>query len=543
MTKNGIPKTLELNTPEEREAVLGALLAIQALPPDYDQQQFMKILRRYPRPEGGLYAKSQLIDAYVRLVEEGALAQDPVLKRRLRGRPVRTISGVAPVAVLTEPYECPGECIFCPEQAQAPKSYLDGEPGVLRAIQNDYDPYEQTHVRIQALEALGHATDKIELLILGGTWSYYPESYQTWFLRRCFDAMNETKAETLDAALRYNETAPHRNVGLVIETRPDWITPDEVVRLRRQGVTKVQIGVQSLDDRILKLNRRGHTVADTKRAMRLLRLGGFKIVLHWMPNLYGATLASDLEDFRRLWDDPAIRPDEMKIYPTALLEHTELYKLWQQGKYEPYPEEDLIEMLKQCKLLIQPYCRVNRLMRDIPAQYIVAGTTKSNLRQIIQQRMAQEGLRCQCIRCREVRGKIQADFDHVTLDVVSYATDATQEHFLQYLTPQYLTPGGYLAGFLRLSLPHAPRSELAIPEIRRAAMIREMHVYGPAQALGARGRSSQHRGLGTELLEIAAEMARDAGFDELAVIAAVGTRRYYRERGFTEGVLYPIQPL
>jgi elongator complex protein 3 len=538
MTKNGIPKTLALDTPEERKNVLGALRAIQALPPDQVKAKLMSILRRYPRPEGGLYAKSQLLDAYERFVEEGALARDPALRRRLRGRPVRTISGVAPVAVLTEPYKCPGECIFCPEQAQAPKSYLDGEPGVLRAIQNDYDPYEQTHVRIQALEALGHATDKIELLILGGTWSYYPESYQTWFLLRCFDAMNEVESETLEEALCYNETAPHRNVGVVIETRPDWITPDEVLRLRRQGVTKVQIGVQSLDDRVLKLNRRGHTVADTKRAMRLLRLGGFKVVLHWMPNLYGATLESDLADFKRLWNDPAIRPDEMKIYPTSLLEHTELYKLWQQGEYEPYAEEDLIELLKQCKLLIRPYCRVNRLMRDIPAQYIVAGTTKSNLRQIIQQRMAKEGLRCQCVRCREVRGKVKADFDHVSLDVISYTTDATQEHFLQYLTP-----GGYLAGFLRLSLPHAPRDELTIPEIRAAAMIREVHVYGPAQALGARGRGGQHRGLGTELLEIAAEMARDAGFDDLAVIAAVGTRRYYQERGFTEGTLYPIQPL
>lgn len=538
MTKKGIPESLDLNNPEKRANVLAALHAIQALPPNHSHRQFMKILRRYPRPAGGLYAKSQLLDAYERFVEEGTCAHDPTLRRRLRGRPVRTISGVAPVAILTEPYECPGECIFCPAQAQAPKSYLDGEPGVLRAIQNDYDPYEQTHVRIQALEALGHATDKIELLILGGTWSYYPETYQTWFLRRCFDAMNEVESETLGEALCYNETAPHRNVGLVIETRPDWITPDEIVRLRRQGVTKVQIGVQSLDDRILKMNRRGHTVADTKRAIRLLRLGGFKIVLHWMPNLYGATLASDLEDFRRLWDDPAIRPDEMKIYPTALLEHTELYKLWQQGKYEPYPQEDLIEMLKQCKLLIRPYCRVNRLMRDIPAHYIVAGTTKSNLRQIIQQRMANEELRCRCIRCREVRGKVRADFDNVTLDVVSYTTDATQEHFLQYLTP-----GGYLAGFLRLSLPRASRDELALPEIRTAAMIREVHVYGPAQALGARGRGGQHRGLGTELLEIAAEMAHDAGFDELAVIAAVGTRRYYRGRGFTRGTLYPIQPL
>ena len=536
MVKGGVPKTLDLDDSNTRERVLALLRAIQAMPEG--ERDISPLLREYPSATG-TYAKSQLIRAYRQLREEGIIAGDRRLERLLRGRPVRTISGVAPVAVLTEPYPCPGDCIFCPNQAEAPKSYLDGEPGVLRALQFDYDPYAQTRGRMEALHAIGHHVDKIELLVLGGTWSCYPEAYQTRFLRRCFDALNEREAPSLAQALRWNETAPHRNVGLVIETRPDCITPGEVLRLRQQGVTKVQLGIQSLDDKILALNKRGHRVTETRRAMRLLRLAGFKVVAHWMPNLYGATPESDLADFRRVWDDPAIRPDEMKLYPTALLEGTDLYELWAAGKYEPYTEETLIELLKRCKLRVPPYCRLNRVMRDIPANYIVAGTKRSNLRQMVQQRMAKEGLRCRCVRCREIRGRSTPEsIEAAQLAPVVYETDATQEQFLQFVTPE-----DRLAAFLRLSLPRAPRDEIPIPEIRTAAMVREVHVYGPAQALGAQGRGGQHHGLGTELLEIAAQRAREAGFEELAVIAAVGTRRYYRERGFTEGDLYPLRPL
>ncbi len=540
MVKGGVPETINLAQPYERENVLNLLQAIRDLPAD--DNDLMPLLRRYPS-HNGTYAKSQLLDAYQRLVGEGALEPHQGIERRLRGRPVRTISGVAPVAVLTEPYPCPGTCIFCPAQKEAPKSYLDGEPGVLRALQNDYDPYRQTHVRLQALEAIGHTTDKVELLILGGTWSAYPADYREWFLRRCFAALNEGESATLAEALLRNETAAHRNVGLVIETRPDWITPAEILALRRQGVTKVQIGAQSFDDAILSLNRRGHTLADIRRAVQLLRLGGFKIVLHWMPNLYGATPESDLMDFARMWDDPGLRPDELKIYPTALLAGTELYELWQQGRYAPYPEAVLVDLLVQCKTRVPPYSRINRLMRDIPAQYIVAGTTKSNLRQIVQAQMQQQGLVCQCIRCREVRGKeINATREGMTaklsLEEYVYDTLTTREYFLHYLTPL-----GQLAAFLRLSLPLAPRDELPIPEIRDAALVRELHVYGPAQALGQRSLAAQHRGLGTGLLDAAAEIARAAGFRQLAVIAAAGTRPYYRARGFTEGDLYTLRTL
>lgn len=536
MPKRRLPEPIDLE--KERETLLALFTAIAALPAQ--EADLTPVLRRYPRPDGSFYAKSQLVEGYRALTAEGALSPQEALEQRLRGRPVRTVSGVAPVAILTEPYPCPGECLFCPTQREAPKSYLDGEPGVLRGLQFAYDPYAQTASRIAALEALGHATDKVELLILGGSWSYYPEAYQTWFLRRSFDAMNEVPSATLEEALLRNETAPHRNVGLVIETRPDLVTPEEVTRLRHYGVTKVQLGAQSCDDTILRLNRRGHTVDDTRRAVRLLRLAGFKIVLHWMPNLYGATPESDVADFARLWDDPALRPDEIKIYPTALLRETDLYALWEAGRYQPYDEETLIEVLRACKRQVPPYCRINRLMRDIPAPYIVAGTTRSNLRQVVQARMREDGERCQCIRCRELReNDLRRSADEVRLETLSYATDATEERFIQALTEE-----GRLAGFVRLSLPRAPRVELPeLAEIHTAAMVRELHVYGTAQALGERKGGAQHRGLGTALLELAAEQARAAGYRHLAVIAAVGTRPYYRARGFTQGTLYPTRPL
>jgi len=524
------------NLKQHRDLLVDVLEEIRAapkLPPD----QLAHILRQYPLPEGKTLSKSELLRGYNQLCEQEGLTPDPEVVRRLRVKPTRTISGVAPVAVLTKPHPCPGECIFCPTVASQPKSYLPDEPGAMRAAAYEFEPYAQTAGRVGVMAEMGHNLDKVELLILGGTWSCYPEEYQEWFVRRCLDALNGSDSSSLEEAQRLNESAPHRNVGLVVETRPDQITPEEVRRLRWLGATKVQLGVQSLDDTILARNRRGHTVAETRRAMRLLRLAGFKIVVHWMPNLLGATPESDLEDFQRLWSDPAIRPDELKIYPTALLAGTELHERWQRGEYQPYDEETLVTLLAQCKTLIPPYCRVNRLMRDIPSPNIVAGVKKTNLRQIVQQHMAREGLACRCIRCREVRGRA-VDAEALTLERLDYETDATRECFLSYVTPDDL-----LAGFLRLSLPRAelPDAELPVDELAGCAVIREVHVYGPALELGdSREGRAQHAGLGERLIEEAWRIAGRAGFARLAVIAAVGTRPYYRERGFEQGELYVV---
>ena len=308
------------------EPVMEIIRELQAQPMD-GGEQLGAILRRHARAGGGVFSKNLLVRTYRHLCARGDLQPDPALLQRLRMKPTRTISGVAPVTVLTKPYPCPGKCIFCPTDARMPKSYLPDEPGAMRAEQHGFDPFEQTAARVQTLSDNGHAVDKIELLILGGTWSSYPRDYQRWFVRRCLDAMNERPAATLAQAQRWNERARHRNVGLVIETRPDHISAEEIRRLRALGVTKVQLGVQSLQDNVLELNRRGHNMADTRQALRLLRAAGFKIVLHWMPNLLGATAESDLEDYAFLWSDPALRPDELKIYPCSLLANTELHQL------------------------------------------------------------------------------------------------------------------------------------------------------------------------------------------------------------------------
>jgi elongator complex protein 3 len=427
-----------------------------------------------------------------------------------------------------------------------PKSYLYDEPGAQRAERDGFDPYLQTLGRIQAFEGIGHDASKVELLILGGTWSAYSRDYREWFVQRCFDAMNAAGdpdyagSRSLEEAQALNVRAGHRNVGLVIETRPDWITPDEIRHLRKLGVTKVQIGVQSLDDEILALNERGHDVAAVRRALGLLRTAGFKLHLHWMPNLFGATPQSDRADFARFFSDPAIRPDELKIYPCSLMADTPLYDHFLAGAYQPYTEGDLVQLLADVKPTIPPYTRVNRLFRDIPAHHIEAGVKLSNLRQIVQEELAQRGQRCGCIRCREIRRR-DVQPEQLTLQTYRYSTDLTDEYFLHFVTNERYTEEGLIAAFLRLSLPHSPQagSRAFLDEIAASALIREVHVYGPALSIGdEKAGAAQHSGLGTQLLDAARRISREAGFRRLSVIAATGTRGYYAARGFTLGTLY-----
>ena len=512
----------------ELEPILRRIAAMR----QFDGKALDRAISDWAAAGHGHLRKSTLYQAYLRLVDMGRMEESREMRRRLQLKPIRTSSGVAPVTVLTKPFPCPGKCIFCPDDVRMPKSYLPDEPGAMRAAMNQFDPYRQTASRIAAFENIGHSAAKVELLILGGTWSAYPKDYQEWFVKRCLDAMNGIDAGSLEEAQRLNETSAHRNVGLVVETRPDWIDVEEVRRLRRLGVTKVQLGAQSLDDRILEMNKRGHDVEATRRAVRLLRLGGFKIVLHWMPNLYGATPESDYEDFKKLWSDPSLRPDELKIYPTSLLSGTELYRLWKEGRYEPYDDEVLLDLMIRLKLTIPRYCRLNRLMRDIPSPNIVAGYKHTNLRQIVQNEMRKRGLRCQCIRCREVRGQ-PVDPASLRLEILPYETDATREYFLSYVTPE-----DKIAGFLRLSLPNEPRSPI-LEELEGRAMIREVHVYGPSLEIGKESEGeAQHAGIGGRLIALAKGIARAHGFSWLAVISAIGTREYYRKHGFELEELY-----
>jgi elongator complex protein 3 len=506
------------------------------------------ILRRHPRDGSNLFSKNFLVRVYHHLCAEGRLEPDPATLRLLQRKPVRTLSGVAPVTVLTKPHPCPGKCVFCPTDARMPKSYLPDEPGAQRAEQHAFDPHAQVAGRIASFHTNGHAVDKIELLILGGTWSSYPRSYQEWFVRRCLDAMNGREALSLAEAQRWNETARHRNVGLVIETRPDHVKPGEIRWLRTLGVTKVQMGAQSLDDDILLRNQRGHDVETTRRAVTLLRAAGFKVVLHWMPNLLGSSPERDLADFARLWGDVALRPDEIKIYPCSLLADAELADHWRRGEYEPYDDATLIELVARCKERVPPYGRINRVYRDIPSTEILAGCKISNLRQEAHRHLAERGRRCRCIRCREIRSGTVRWRDLIPGEH-TYETRESVERFLSYDTVE-----GRLAGYARLSLPSG-RVDPGLEELRGAALIREVHVYGPALALGhsGNGRSgnglsdsgdsggggsgaggeAQHRGLGTRLLARAETIAREAGYPRMAIIASVGTRPYYERRGYS----------
>lgn len=531
-------RTAKQYTPEERAIARLVLDEVKAGAP------LMKAIHAHPLKAGGYIAKHALIAQYQQLVQTGTYPDDPVFLSAIRMKPIRSLSGVTTVTVLTKPFPCPGDCIFCPDDQELPKSYLREEPGAARAFENQFDPFLQVSSRLASYDAIGHPTSKIELLILGGCWTAYPADYQTWFIQRCLDAMNGVDSTSLEEAQAMNVAGERRNVGLVIETRPDAIDAAVLARLRQLGVTKVQIGAQSFDDRILAMNRRGHTAADTLQAIALLRAAGFKIVMHWMPNLMGATIASDRDDFKKMWEG-GYCPDEIKIYPTQLVENSQLYQYWQRDAYKPYTTQELVQLIADVKSSIPEYCRVNRVIRDIPATYIVDGNKRSSLRQDVQNELKARGERCRCVRCREIRGKL-VDEETLMLDEVVYHPACSEEHFLHYRTPD-----DHLAGYLRLSFPDSTHEQgqqiyqqvyQRIPELRGCAIIREVHIYGQSLRFGTENTgAAQHVGLGSRLIEKAVELCRERGIQQLAVIAAIGTRHYYFNRGFTGGKLYMLR--
>jgi elongator complex protein 3 len=610
-----ISSKYDIDLDAHRGPLVTILRQVIQMPEAPTPEQMTAIIRRNPRPDArGMYSRSQIIAAYRAFAGQDGLPpfSEDVLKR-LRRKPVRTSSGVTPVTVLTKPFPCPGTCIFCPNDVRMPKSYLSDEPGAMRAEQNGFDPYLQTYSRLTAYRNTGHPTDKIEIIVLGGTWSFYPETYQIWFIKRIFDALHDfgrgvnrcgeveaalvtasqlhpsrntahvalhgaeltrtynqvvqslyhdemhrsrelagaitagTRAraasdefatwDELEAVHLANEMAACRSVGLVIETRPDHIDETEVLRIRRLGCTKVQIGFQSLNDDVLRLNKRGHDVAATRRAVRLLRKAGFKIHAHWMPNLYGSSPALDLEDYARLFGDPDFRPDELKIYPCSLIESAELMQEYEAGRWRPYTHDELLELLVECFQRTPEYCRLTRVIRDIPSTDIVTGNHMTNFRQVVEQALEQRGERSRDIRAREVRFRV-VDAGTLALDTLEYRAACSDEVFLQYIND-----ARDIAGFLRLSLPDADELPLT-GELAGAAIIREVHVYGQAVGLGEsyEGRA-QHVGLGSRLIEQAAELARSRGYARLAVISAIGTREYYRKRGFVDGHLYQVRAL
>ncbi len=446
----------------------------------------------------------------------------------------RTISGVTPVAVMSQPKGCPGQCIYCPTYSATPQSYTPESPAVLRARECDYDPIRQVRLRLKALSEMGHPSDKIELILMGGTFLAQPLDYQYQFIRDCFNALNGQDSTSLEEAKKLNELADHRCVGLCLETRPDWCGPEEIARCLEFGTTRVELGVQTLDEDIYQLVRRGHGVADAIRATTLLKEHGFKVHYHWMPGLPGSTPELDLALSKRLFSDPRFRPDGLKLYPTMVVAGTELEKWYRDGRYRPYPDEVMINLVTEIKSLVPKYVRISRVLRDIPAKFITGGL-KDSLRDVVKQRMKERGITCRCIRCREYGHRMQDNWEIGEPELVrlDYEASGGREIFLSFEDKNET-----LFGLLRLRNGQENNGNLAI--------IRELHIYGPEVSLHQRDpNSAQHKGLGKALLKEAERIAAEEfQAPEIVVLSGVGAREYYRTGfGYTAQGDYMVKSL
>jgi len=482
------------------------------------------------------------------------ISEDLPLQKILRKRAIRTLSGIAPVAVLTKPFACPGKCAYCPTEKDVPQSYLSNEPAVMRAIRCGYDPYKQVQLRLKALEANGHEPTKIELIVIGGTWSVLPIEYKYWYIVNCFKAANDYRKtrkaqgvtqkaiskklsiKKLKTVLleeqKKNEKAKYNIIGLTLETRPDYIDEKELLEMRELGATRVELGVQAIDDAILKLNKRGHGVDKIIEATKWLRDFGFKITYHLMPGLPGATAAKDLKMFKQLFTDENFQPDQIKFYPTVVTRGSLLYKWWKAGKYKPYSDKVLQKLIIDCKKFIPHYVRIIRLIRDIPGESIVAGNIITNLRQVMQQK----GVECNCIRCREVKEKSITNYQ---LRITNYKANGGKEYFIEVCSMDEKV----LYGFCRLRLPSSHNAQrITHNALNDAALIRELHVYGVLVAVG-KDKKIQHAGFGKMLMAEAEKIAKENDFEKMAVISGVGVRGYYKKLGYKLKDTYMVKKL
>jgi len=476
----------------------------------------------------GQLTNIDLLKAYHKLSEKekSKIKNRDLLESFLKTKQIRSSSGVAVISVLTKSYPCPGNCLYCPTEKGMPKSYLSNEPAVMRAIMNGFDPQRQFSNRLEALKIQGHPTDKIELIVIGGTWSFLPKKYQEWFIKKCFDAANGKTCKNLEASQKKNEKAKNRIIGITIETRPDYINEKEILRLRKLGVTRVELGVQSIYEDVLKFNLRGNTVKDIIFATELLKNAGLKICYHMMPNLPLSDIDKDRKMFETIFSDQNFQPDLLKIYSCAVLKEAPLYKLWQQGKYKPYTEKELTNLLLEIKKLIPYYCRIQRLTRDIPSDSIVSGPAKiSNMRQILEQNSKKQGWKCKCIRCREV-GQNYNPKEKLQLFRQDYMASGGKEIFLSFESEDRQR----LYSLLRLRIPPTNPIQKIIPALCNSAIIRELHTYGQLHPLQHSAVSPQHKGLGKKLIEEAEKIAKkEFAMKNIAVISGIGAREYYKK--------------
>jgi elongator complex protein 3 len=495
-----------------------------------DEEQLHRLKKRFAREYAiQLPTNFKLQKTYEQMTSEGWPEND-ALQRLMRKRKVRTLSGVSVITVLTKPYYCPGQCVFCPTEPGMPKSYLSNEPGAMRAVLDDFHPRDQVKTRIDSLTRQGHETEKIEMIILGGTFSAYNRRYQTDFVRALFNACNEKQGASLVKAQEINETAKHRIIGLSLETRPDHVTEDEIRRMRRLGCTKVQIGVQHTNNEVLDLNKRGEKIEDTVHAIKLLKDAGLKIATHLMPNLPGSTPEMDVAMIKEFFESPKFKPDHLKIYPCVVTPYSELEQWWKEGRYEAYPDDVLMDILIEMKQAVPDYVRIERLFRDIPGETILEGSQKTNMRQLLHDKMQATGTICRCIRCREIKGEA-VDPDKTKLRVEEFEASEGREFFISFNDEER----DKLCSLLRLRFPSQllKGEKHFIPELTGASVIREVHTYGAqVQVGGSQKKASQHIGLGRRMLAEAERITKEAGYNKIAVISGVGVRNYYRKNGY-----------
>jgi elongator complex protein 3 len=465
--------------------------------------------------------------------------ESDILRPFLQKRPVRTVSGVAVVAAMTRPHECPhGKCAYCPggPELGVPQSYTGYEPATMRGIQNEFDPYRQVESRLHQLKTIGHSINKVELIVMGGDWCSKPIEYQEFFVKGCLDAMNGKISTTLRESMKLNETARVRDVGLTFETRPDWVNQESIDTMLEMGATRVELGVQTLSDEILEHVQRGHGIDATVNATKLLRDSGLKVCYHMMPGLPGATPEDDIKVFEQLFSDPRFRPDMLKIYPTLVVKNTKLYEWWQAGEYIPYTNKQVVSLVSTAVSNMPEYVRIQRMQRDIPLHQIEAGLNQGNLRELVHQKMKQEGLRNPTIRFREIghfqmRSDKHVDLKNIQLIRRDYEAADGTEIFLSFEEPSL----DVLFGFIRLRHPSVDAYR---PEIidNSSLIIRELHVYGPVVDIGQRDEDAwQHLGLGEKMIANAEEISR-VEFDakQILVNSGIGVKEYYRGLGFAD---------
>jgi len=470
--------------------------------------------------------------------------EKPKLLPLLRRKITRTISGVSVIAVMTKPYPCPQSepCAYCPGGPLfgVPQSYTGFEPAAMRGLQNRFDPYLQVRSRIEQLHAIGHNVDKAELIVMGGTFPATPIGYQAWFIQRCLDAIVGGESVSLEDAKKNAETSGIRNVGITVETRPDWAKEMHVDNMLSMGVTRVELGVQNPSDEIYGLVGRKHKVQDVIEATRIMKDAGLKIVYHLMPGLPGSNMEKDLEAFKEIFANSDFKPDMIKIYPCLVLDGTKAYEWYCEGKYEPYTNEEAANLIVEIKKAIPFWVRVMRVQRDIPASLIIAGVNRSNLRQLVHQKLREQGVRCRCIRCREVGHRIvidnvKVDSDKVEILTAKYLASEGEEVFISVEDLE----NDVLVGYLRLRVPSekAHRREV---KAKPCSIVRELHVYGPLVPVGKHlAKAWQHKGYGGVLLAEAERITRDDyGLEKVLVISALGTKQYYMRFGYERDGVY-----